>query len=113
MYSIEEIKSMNSKPAPAPPKRRCSVCNVKSAEGPAKAVIIHSASNRDTKYIDFSSEFRREFFRRVCGSYGVSLDSGLIDWGSADPDSLDKVVESYWGYFPQPDQETTPGYDEA
>ena len=113
MYAINVINSMNRKPAPTPPKRRCSVGNVKSEGGPVKAVILHSASNRSTKHIDFSSEFRREFFRRVCELYDVSLDSGLLGWGSADPDSLDKVVESYWGYFPQPDQETTPGYDQA
>jgi hypothetical protein len=111
MKALPQIKADNEKPkgpAPKPFKRRCSVSVGKDH------VILHSARSRCTKYIDLAHKFKREFLRRTCEKYGAEFDTLTSErWNTIDSDALDKVVESYWGHYPQPDQPSTPGYYEA
>ena len=114
MKSLPEIKALNAGTPPEHPVRRCAVSPLyaRDEENPT-AVIIHSAQNRCTKFIDLASEFKREYFHKVCKQYDVDIDLLYTRQGEVDGDKLDRVVESYWGHYPQPTPQDTPGYHEA
>lgn len=111
MRGYGEIVAENERGLPKTTRRRCSIHVNSSQGGGIVSVILHSASNRDTKFIDWKSTFQREFFRAVLDMYDV--DIGTLKDETADPDAIDKVVESYWGYYPQPEQKNIDGYAEA
>lgn len=115
MNGLNEINQMNNAPQGlAPGKRRCSIHINHNQGGDITSAILHSASHRDTKFVDWKEEFQRGFFLATLKLKGVTLEEVVAESQDTEVlDAIDEAVESYWGYGEQPDQTTIPGYDEA
>ncbi len=112
MNGLAETIAMNERAVTAAAAHRpCSAHINHRGDDGITTIILHSASHRDTMCVTWDEEFQREFFLATLEMYGITLDQ--VDNETADPAALDKVVESYWGLYPRPEQHTIPGYLDA
>lgn len=113
MNGLQEIISQNAKIDNQPHSYRpCSVCAHRTFGGELRGVVLHSATNRDTTYIDVDDEFQWGYFAKVCKHHGIDRDALLEDPEKHQGKQLDKVVESYWGIGDQIDGSDVPGYED-